>query len=143
MEFETDPAVVARLDRLSEACRAAPREIAPQVQLWKAVAALDRWFFINRGTVEAPKPYAVDAAQGAMLCIFSSAERASGAARTSGLIADGEPAPLFGVPLPEAVDWVLAFARGGVVGVVIDHPVLGAWTPLANLERLRTPDGQG
>jgi len=137
MDSDTDPAVVAHLDRLSDACRAAPDDIAPQVELWTAVASLDRWFCINRGTAEAPKPYAVAAANGAMLCIFSSAERAGVAARQSGLVPEGEQVPLFAVPLPKAIDWAGSFAQSGVVGVVVDHPMLGAWTPLANLAQLR------
>lgn len=134
---EPTAAVLAQLDRLDAACRAAPGEIAPQVALWRAVTALDHWFFVNRGTPESPRPYALAAPQGAMLCAFSTAERARDAAHGAGLVAKGEPVPMFGMPLPGALDWATSLAAAGVVGVTIDHPRIGAWSPLQNLERLR------
>lgn len=130
------PPTPADLDRLSDACRAAPEEIAPQVALWEAVAALEQWFFVNRGSDDAPQPYAVAAPAGPMVCVFSSADRAAASARESGLVGAEDAVPLFSVPLPQALDWVASLAQGGVAGVVVDHPTIGAWTPLANLARL-------
>jgi hypothetical protein len=131
------PEVLAELDRLDAACRAAPGDIEPQIRLWQAVAGLDQWVFINRGTAEQPRPYALAAEAGQMLCIYSSAERAQAGAVTNGLVQAGEPVPLFQIPLPAAIDWALALGERGVAGVTLDYPQLGAWCPLPNLVRLR------
>lgn len=128
---------LAVIDRLSDASRAAPTEIEPQIKLWTAVAALDRWFFIDRGTPEAPRPYSLAAPGGTMLCIYTSAERAAEAARANGLVAEGAAVPMFAVPLPDAIAWVTSFGSAGVVGVTLDYPRIGAWCPLPNLARLR------
>ncbi|WP_235735227.1 hypothetical protein [Nocardioides alcanivorans] len=135
--LDPHPDVLAELDRLNDACRAAPGDTDPQVELWTAVTALDHWVIINRGTPEAPRPYSLAGQPGAMLCVYSSATRAKAAAYASGLVPDGDPVPLLAVPLPAALDWVMSFGEHGVVGVTIDHPRLGAWCPLANLPRLR------
>ena len=135
----TDPsdAVLAELDRLHAAAAAVPGDIGAQIRVWQAVAALDHWVFINRGTTESPRPYALAAEAGQMLCIFSSASRAQQTARGSGLVSADDPVPLFSVPLPTAIDWALAFGPHGVAGVTIDYPQLGAWCPLPNLAGLR------
>lgn len=129
--------VLAELDRLDAACRTAPDNIAPQIALWRAVAALDHWVFVDRGTPESPRPYALAAEQGAILCAYSSAERATEAAVGAGLVPEGEPVRMFAVPLPAALEWVASFGQAGVVGVTIDHPRIGAWSPLQNLAMLR------
>lgn len=140
--LDPSAAVLAEIDALNDACLAAPGEIDPQVRLWTAVVALDRWVLINRGAADDPRPFALQAEAGPMICIYSSAERAQSAARVSGLAPDGEPVPFFSLSLPEAVDWVSAFAERGVVGVTLDHPQLGAWCPLPNLAHLAQTRGQ-
>lgn len=135
--LEPSPEVLAEIDALDEACRAAPGEIDPQIKLWSAVAALDQWFCINRGTPENPRPYALAAEAGAMLCVFSSATRAKAAAHSVGLAPEGSPVSLFVVPLPAGLDWAMSLGEHGVVGITIDHPQIGAWCPLPNLAGLR------
>ena len=135
----TDPsdAVLAELDRLDAAVGAAPDDIEAQIRLWRAVAALEHWVFINRGTPENPRPYAIAADAGQMLCIFSSGGRARQTAIGSGLVSADEPVPLFTVPLPAAIDWALSLGEYGIKGVTIDYPQLGSWSPLPNLSGLR------
>ena len=135
----TDPseAVLAELDRLDAAVRDAPGDIDAQIRLWQAVAALEHWTFINRGTAENPRPYAIAADAGHLLCIYSSAGRAQQTARDSGFVSGDEPVPLFSIPLPAAIDWALSLGPHGVAGVTIDYPQLGAWCPLPNLAGLR------
>ena len=128
--------VLAELDRLDAAVGAAPDDIAAQVALWRAVGALEHWVFINRGTSESPRPYAIAADAGHMLCIYSSTTRAQQTARDSGFVSADEAVPLFSIPLPAAIEWALALGEHGVVGVTIDYPQLGAWSPLPNLARL-------
>ena len=135
--LEPRPEVLAELDALGEACRIAPGEIEPQIRLWTAVAALDRWFSINRGTAENPRPYALAGEAGTILCVFSSAARAKAAAYANGLVPEGSPVSLSAVPLPDALDWAMSFGDYGIVGVSIDYPQIGAWCPLPNLARLR------
>lgn len=72
------PEVLAEIDSLNAACLAAPGDIDPQIKLWQAVAALDHWVCINRGTAEAPRPYALGAEEGAMLCIFQHCDTCAG-----------------------------------------------------------------
>ena len=129
--------VLGELDRLDAAVGAAPSDIGTQIRLWQAVAALEHWVFINRGTSENPRPYAIAADAGQMLCIFSSATRAQQTARGSGLVSGDDPVPLFSIPLPAAIDWALALGPYGVAGVTIDYPQLGTWSPLPNLAGLR------
>jgi len=135
----TDPsdAALAELDRLDAAVRDAPGDISAQIRLWKAVAALEHWFFINRGTAEAPRPYAIAADAGQLLCIYSSPSRAQQTARDSGLVSGDDAVPLFAVPLPTAIDWALSLGQYGIAGVAIDYPQLGAWCPLPNLAGLK------
>lgn len=125
------------IDRLAAACQAAPDDLDAQIRLWQAVAALDRWIFIDRGAEGQPRPYALAADAGQMLCIYSSADRAEQTAHTSGLVAPGGSVPMFEIPLPRAIDWALSLGERGVAGVTIDYPQLGAWCPLPNLSRLR------
>jgi hypothetical protein len=131
------PEVLAELDRLDAASSAAPGDIDAQIRLWQAVAALEHWVFINRGTAEQPRPYALAAEAGQMLCVYSSGARAQAAAVENGLVPSDEIVPLFRMPLPAAIDWALALGERGVAGVTVDYPQLGAWCPLPNLKRLR------
>jgi hypothetical protein len=141
--LEPAPEVLAELDALNEACRAAPDDIDAQIRLWRAVAALDRWVFINRGPEDDPRPYAIGAEPGNLLCIYSSGTRAQEAAYANGLVPPDATVSLLAIPMPAAIDWVISFGELGVAGVTIDYPRLGAWCPLPNLARLRPAQDQG
>ncbi|GAA3458686.1 hypothetical protein ACFFSW_07515 [Saccharothrix longispora] len=140
MTGDNEPEVVAELDRLDAAVRAAPAgDTTAQVALWRQVTALEHWFFIARGSADRPRPYAVAAGQGPMICLYSSVARANEAARTLGLVDPRSgSAPLFSVPMPAAVDYVASFGQTGVFGVTLDHPRLGHYIPLANLGLLKS-----
>ncbi|GLZ41601.1 hypothetical protein [Actinokineospora sp. NBRC 105648] len=139
MTRDNDPEMVAELDRLDGAVRAAPAgDTTAQIALWRQVTGLEHWFFIARGSADQPRPYAAGAEQGPMICLYSSAARANEAARSLGLAdAGGGAAPLFSVPMPAAIDYVASFDKAGVVGVALDHPRLGHYIPLANLGLLK------
>ncbi|MFC6093396.1 hypothetical protein [Saccharothrix lopnurensis] len=139
MTRDDDPGVAAELDRLDAAVRAAPAgDTTAQIALWRRVTALEHWFFIARGLADQPRPYAVAAGQGPMICLYSSAARADEATRALGLVDPGTgTAPLFSVPVPAAIDYVASFGGGGVFGVTLDHPRLGHYIPLANLGLLK------
>jgi hypothetical protein len=139
MTEDNDPEMVAELDRLDEAVRAAPAgDTTAQIALWRQVTGLARWFFIARGSADRPSPYGVAAEQGPMVCLYSSAARANDAARALGLAdPEGAAVPLLVVPMPAAVDYVASLGTVGVVGVVLDHPRLGHYIPLANLGLLK------
>jgi hypothetical protein len=139
MTGDNDPEMVAELDRLDEAVRAAPAgDATAQIALWRQVTGLENWFFIARGSADRPSPYGVAAEQGPMICLYSSAARATEAARALGLVdAEGGAVPLFGVPMPAAIDYVASFGKAGVAGVTLDHPRLGHYIPLANLGLLK------
>jgi hypothetical protein len=137
---DNNPEVIAELDRLDEAVRAAPAgDTTAQIALWRQATALEHWFFISRGSADRPRPYAVAAEQGPMICLYSSAARAKEATRVLGL-ADSESGevPTFGVPMPTAIDYVASFGKVGVFGVTLDHPRLGHYIPLANLGLLKS-----
>ncbi|QQQ74114.1 hypothetical protein IOD16_23155 [Saccharothrix sp. 6-C] len=139
MTRDNDPELVAELDRLDAAVRAAPAgDTTAQIALWRQVTALEQWFFIARGPADRPRPYAVAAEQGPMICLYSSAARAGEAGRALGLVdADSGSASLFSVPMPAAVDYVASFGKTGVFGVTLDHPRLGHYIPLGNLGLLK------
>jgi len=139
MTRDNDPGMVAELDRLDEAVRAAPAgDTTAQIALWRQVTGLEHWFFIARGSADQPRPYGVAAEQGPMICLYSSAARANEAARGLGLAdAEGGAVPLFSVPMPAAIDYVASFGKAGVIGVTLDHPRLGHHIPLANLGLLK------
>lgn len=139
MTRDDDADVVAELDRLDQAVRAAPAgDTTAQIALWRQVTGLEHWFFIARGSAEQPRPFAVAAEQGPMICLYSSAARADEAARTLGLAdSEGGGVSLFSVPMPAAIDYVASFDKVGVVGVTLDHPRLGHYIPLANLGLLK------
>ncbi|WP_197977367.1 MULTISPECIES: hypothetical protein [unclassified Plantibacter] len=141
--LEPAPEVLTELDALNEACRAAPDDIDAQIRLWRAVAALDRWVFINRGPEDNPRPYALAAQPGNLIGIYSSGTRAQEAAYANGLVPPDATVSLLAVPMPAAIDWVRSFGEHGVVGVTIDYPRLGAWCPLQNLAGLKPTDSQG
>ncbi|UMG94223.1 hypothetical protein [Nocardioides sp. TF02-7] len=137
---DNDAAMVAELDRLDEAVKAAPAgDTTAQVALWRQVSRMETWFFIARGSTEQPRPYGVAFAQGPVVCLYSSAARANEAARGFGLVdGEGDAVPVFGVPMPAAIDYVASFARAGVFGVALDHPMIGHYIPLANLDLLKS-----
>lgn len=139
MTRDNNPEMVAVLDRLDEAVKAAPAgDTTAQIALWRQVTGLAHWFFIARGSGDRPRPYVVAAEQGPMLCLYSSAARANEATRILGLVdSEGGAVPLFGVPMPAAIDYVASFDKSGVVGVTLDHPRLGHYIPLANLGLLK------
>ncbi|WP_414945309.1 hypothetical protein [Amycolatopsis sp. cmx-11-32] len=139
MSTDNSPELVAELDRLDEAVKAAPAgDTAAQIALWRQVACLEHWFFIARGSTDRLRPYAVASEQGPMICLYSSSARANEAARVLGLVdSEGGTVPLYGVPMPAAVDYVASFDKTGVVGVTLDHPRIGHYIPLANLGVLK------
>jgi hypothetical protein len=139
MTGDNKPEMVAALDRLDEAVKAAPAgDTTAQIALWQQVSRLEHWFFIARGSADPPRPYAVAFEQRPMICLFSSAARANEATRSLGLVgAEGGAVPLFGVPMPAAIDYVASFGKSGVAGVTLDYPRLGHYIPLANLGLLK------
>ncbi|WP_370616973.1 hypothetical protein [Mumia sp. Pv 4-285] len=139
MTRDNKPEMVAELDRLDEAVKAAPPgDTTAQIALWQQVARLEHWFFIARGSADQPRPYGVAFEHGPMICLYSSAARATEAARVLGLDgADGGSVPLFGVPMPAAIDYVASFGGSGVFGVTLDHPQIGHYIPLGNLGLLK------
>jgi hypothetical protein len=139
---EQDAQAVDELDRLDAVRRDNPGQDA-EIAFWRAAARLGTWFFINRGDDENPRPFAVQLdGVGPVVSAYSSAERARDAAHGLGLVETGAAVPLFGVPLPSALDWVASLASAGVGGVALDHPRIGAWIPLPNLAMLK-PWAQG
>ncbi|WP_067436705.1 tetratricopeptide repeat protein [Nocardioides jensenii] len=131
------PEALAEIERLNAAVLAAPGDSGPEIEFWTAVAALDVWIFINTGTSEDPRPFALTSPDGPMLTIFSSGARAQACAVDRGLVPEGSPASLLAVPLPAALDWSMSFAQHGIAGVTIDYPQIGAWCHLPNLAHLR------
>ncbi|GAA3670103.1 hypothetical protein [Microbacterium marinilacus] len=135
---DPDPRLLAELDRLDAERTAAPSQDA-EIAFWKAAAKLGTWFFVNRGTDESPRPYALQLdGVGPVVSAYSSAGRAREAAVELGLVGDGDAVPLFALPMPGALDWVSSLSAAGVGGVAINHPRIGAWIPLPNLAILKS-----
>ncbi len=129
---EVSPELIAALDRAAEASKQAPTDVAVQERLWRAAFALDRWFFLARGTDDEPTPFALRTDDGAVIFAFSTADRAHAAALGFGLSED-ESSRMLAVPLPSAAAWVASYAEAGVEALVFDAPGNGAMAPLSNL----------
>jgi hypothetical protein len=130
------PVLIEELDRRNDARRAAPGDQAAEMALWEAAARLGLWFVVNNGTTEEPRPTGLQLeGVGSLIAVYSNQARAQAAA--------GEGTVL-GVPMPAALDWLASYAQRGVSGIVLDHPGIGAWIPLANLSYLKrwVPAGQ-
>lgn len=139
MTTANDPEMVAELDRLNAAVADAPAgDTSAQIALWQQVARLGTWFFIARGEPDQPRPYGVASAHGAMICLYSSPERAQEAAREQGVADPDGGIRLMGVPMPAALDYLASFAAAGVYGVTLDHPRIGHYIPLQNLQMLKS-----
>lgn len=132
-----DRQLLERIDRLDQMCKASPKEVAPQVKLWEAVASLPYWICINRGTPQAPRPFMLAGQSGPILCVFTTPQRARQAALSVGIIQEGDPLILFAPPLPGAMDWAMSFEKYGVTGLTIDYPRIGVWSSLTNLAHLK------
>ncbi|GAA2173188.1 hypothetical protein GCM10009846_14140 [Agrococcus versicolor] len=134
--LDAAPEVVARIDRLAEASRAAPDDRAAMAALWRAVLGLDRWIFIARGDAEHPMPFAAAMPQGPMVLAFTTAQRAHDAGLSMGLSSD-EASRLLATPLPGAIEWAATLQGAGIVALALDHGTIGAFAPLTNLVPMR------
>lgn len=133
---DPSPEVVAEIDRLAAASRAAPQDREAMSALWRAIFGLDRWLFLVRGELDAPRPYALGFPEGPMVLAFTTAERARAAGLANGLRED-EVQHILAVPLPGAIEWIAGHADAGILGVTFDHGVSGAFAPLGNLIPMR------
>ncbi|MDQ1130279.1 hypothetical protein [Microbacterium sp. SORGH_AS_0888] len=131
-----DPDVVAEIDRLAAAAKAAPGDTVAMAALWRAVYGLERWIFIARGTHDEPSPYALSFDEGPMVLAFTTAERAQEAGRRNGL-SEEESSLLLSVPLPGAIEWAASLAGTGITGILFDYPAPGYFAPLGNLIPMR------
>ena len=81
MTRDNDSAAVAELDRLDEAVRSAPAgDTSAQIALWRQTVRLGTWFFIARGSEAQPRPSAVAADLGPLICLERRAARGAAAA---------------------------------------------------------------
>lgn len=137
MESPNPPdAVVAQIDRLAAAAQAAPQDIEAMGALWRALYGLDRWLFIARGEINAPRPYAITLPQGPMVLAFTTTERAQATGRANGLSED-EVKHILAIPMPAAIEWAAGLASTGVMGLAFDHGTTGVFAPLSNLVPMR------
>ena len=128
--LDNAPVLVAELDRLH--ADASGAGIDGEIAVWKAATRLGVWFFINRGTDDAVVPYAVQPpGMAPVVCVYSCRERAAAAASALG---QGENV-VFGLLTPKALEYALALGERGAGGIVLDHPRIGLWTPMANVPR--------
>lgn len=136
IDTEALVAAVAEIDRRSERVRDAGDDFSAMDALWRAVYALDRWFFIARGEDDAPTPFAAQLEKGPMIFAGTTPTRVRDAGIASGL-SEEDASKILAVPLPSAVDWAGSFAAAGVFGIVFDRTETGYFAPLENLVPMR------
>lgn len=107
-----------------------------QADLWDAIFALDRWWFIARGELPDVQPLVADVEGRPMFLAFTSPERARQHALARGL-SDDEAGRLLALPSAGFVDDAAAAERSGVFGVLFDVEGRGPYAPLGALEAMR------
>lgn len=126
--IENAPVLVEELDRRKATLAAAPGDREAEMAFWQAAAQLGVWYVVNRGTQEAPQPSGfTQPGVGNLLGVYSTRERVGAVA--------GPGSTFFGVPMPQALDWLASFGAHGVAGIVMDHP--GPYLPLGGLSYLQ------
>lgn len=131
---------LAKIDQINELAATDPGSPLAAVALWRAIVTLPAWYIINTGSAEAPSPFAIGAAEGTMVAIYGSAERAKEAAVALELTSEGEAAEAIALNVEASITWLENLAAAGVVGVTFDYPRIGAWTPTSNLALMSRGD---
>jgi len=107
-----------------------------QADLWDALFALDRWWFIARGDLPDVQPLVADVDGRPMVLAFTSPERARQHGLARGL-SDEEAGRLLALPSGGFVDDAVARERTGVFGVLFDVEGKGPYAPLGALDAMR------
>ncbi|WP_157485654.1 MULTISPECIES: hypothetical protein [unclassified Frigoribacterium] len=107
-----------------------------QADLWDALFALDRWWFIARGELPDVQPLVVDVDGRLMVLAFTSPERARQHGLARGL-SEEEAGRLLALPSSGFVDDAVARERTGVFGVLFDVEGKGPYAPLGALDAMR------
>ncbi|MBF4599258.1 hypothetical protein ITJ55_00380 [Frigoribacterium sp. VKM Ac-1396] len=107
-----------------------------QADLWDAIFALDRWWFVARGELPDVQPLVAEVDGRPMVLAFTSPERARQHGLARGL-SDDEAGRLLALPSAGFVDDAAALERTGVFGVLVDVQGRGPFAPLGALEAMR------
>lgn len=108
------------------------------VALWRSAMRLDAWWFVDRGTAAASKPFAVVEEGTPTLLAFTSPERAREAAIVRGLDATAADRLVWRAPADFVAD-VGTYTRAGLKRLALDpdqHGVSGALAALPEIARL-------
>ncbi|MBN8883962.1 MAG: hypothetical protein J0H73_16850 [Salana multivorans] len=127
---------IASIDARAAAWREHLDDVELQAALWREVFALEHWFFVPRGTPEAPQPLMLTLSEGPAILAFTSPDRARAAAQGLGLPAEATD-QVISVQLPDAIEWVAGLAQHGVRVAVFDYGVQGYLAQLGNLVPIR------
>lgn len=127
-------------ERIDELARVAELrgidDIDAQADLWDAIFALDRWWFVARGELPDVQPLVAEVDGRPMVLAFTSPERARQHGLARGL-PDDEAGRLLALPSAGFVDDAAALERTGVFGVLVDVQGRGPFAPLGALEAMR------
>ncbi|WP_152970426.1 hypothetical protein [Frigoribacterium sp. RIT-PI-h] len=130
----------ATSERIDELARTAERrgidDTDAQADLWDALFALDRWWFIARGELPDVQPLVVDVDGRLMVLASTSPERARQHGLARGL-SEEEAGRLLALPSSGFVDDAVARERTGVFGVLFDVEGKGPYAPLGALDAMR------
>jgi len=105
------------------------------VALWRSAFRLEAWWFVDRGTAGASKPFAVVDEGTPTLLAFTSPERARDAALARGLDASSADRLVWRAPADFVAD-VGTYTRAGLRRLALDPDQLGASGTLAALPEI-------
>ncbi|WP_148076734.1 hypothetical protein [Frigoribacterium sp. PhB24] len=108
-----------------------------QADLWDALFALDRWWFIARGELPDVQPLVADVDGRPMVLAFTSPARAHEHAVARGL-SEEDAGRLLALPSRGFVEGAADTERTGVFGVLFDVEGRGPYAPLGALDAMRS-----
>lgn len=120
------------IDELSEVARASDGDLDAQTSLWRAMFALEKWWFVARGTAPALAPLVSAVGGVSSLLAFTTAARARDFALASGF-SEEEANQVLAVPASSVLDTCDHLTAQGVQRLVVDQGTLGFFAPLTQL----------
>jgi hypothetical protein len=129
----------ATLERIDELARTAARDDSDENlgALWRAVLALEQWWFAMRWESDAPK-HVIGAHEGrGYLFGFTCSGRANEFAVTHDLTDDEGHTLVLSMTPDAVIDAAAAWAADGIYAITFDHDLTGFHQPVANLEAFR------
>lgn len=138
----TDASQPRSIDELAEVVRTAGADVQAQSALWGAVFALEKWWFIARGTMPDVSPVVASVDGVPSLLAFTEGSRARECALQMGF-SEEEAGQVLAIPPQSVLETVDHLVAQGVQRLVIDQGVTGFFAPLTQLRAIHDFIGGG